>query len=658
MARRRGSWGSAKATFTATALLAAAGLMLGVACGRTAPRLTGWSGNPGGYGGTGGEQPGGTGGGGHGHGGGGQGGGGAPPGCQIPSDCDDHNSCTTDKCVDGFCQNYPKDDDGDNHVDALCGGDDCNDLNPNAYPGHPEVCSDGADNDCNGVADCFDPACFNVPNCGCVPSPGGENCTNGVDDDCDGAVDCNDTDCMGTPACGCLPSEAGHCDNGFDDDCDDLIDCADPDCYADPICGCVGMPEDCSNGVDDNCDGKIDCADPLCTGIWPCACQPPGSPEVCNDGQDNDCDGKIDCADPDCVSSSYCQHCTAEICNDGLDNNCNNLIDCADPECYFDPACTPVAEICNNGKDDDHDLLVDCADPDCANNPYCQQHQSNCLTARLITGSGSYYGDTTGNVGDNYGSCSGLQSPAPGEAVFYFILNQPSHVRLDTIGTPFPPPMDSILYVRAGSCKDGVELGCDDDSGGNWAAMLDFTILYPGTYYVFVDGYTVDPQMGPNEGPFQLNVTITPNPQEICNDGIDNDGDHYVDCADPDCVNAPNCHLCNGGQPPGPEFGPDACTDGRDNDCDGLTDCDDPDCHASAYYLTECCNGVDDNGNGIVDDWSCRCASDADCGSFGELCYTHTVWACGLPCNSFFGNICHTVAPGSYCNEATLQCEF
>jgi hypothetical protein len=222
------------------------------------------------------------------------------------------------------------------------------------------------------------------------------------------------------------------------------------------------------------------------------------------------------------------------------------------------------------------------------------------------------------------------------------------------VGTSF----DSVLYLRKGACKGGKELGCDDDSGGDHAAKLDFTLLYPGTYFIFLDGFTIDPAGGANAGPYVLNVDMQPNPKEVCDDGIDNDGDHYVDCADPDCVNAPNCFKCNNGKDPGPEFGPGACNDGEDNDCDGLVDHDDPDCHASDYYTTEFCDGVDQNGNGIIDDFSCRCASDVDCASQGQMCYTHTVFACGIPCDSFFGDVCPFVAPGSTCNHTTHQCEF
>lgn len=49
---------------------------------------------------------------------------------------------------------------------------------------------------------------------------------------------------------------------------------------------------------------------------------------------------------------------------------------------------------------------------------------------------------------------------------------------------------------------------------------------------------------------------------EVCDDGIDNDGDGLIDLEDPDC------------QPVNPEI----CDDGIDNDGDGLIDGDDPDC--------------------------------------------------------------------------------
>jgi hypothetical protein len=657
-------------------------LLLGVfcaaslaACGRTYPWKAGagegqaasGAAGPGGQGpggqgpggqGPGGQGPGGQGPGGQGPGPGGQGGtgpggsgpGGAPPNCTIDIECDDVDSCTSDRCDNGNCVFAPRDEDEDGFVDVLCGGNDCNDLNPNAHPGQPEICSDAADNDCNGVADCTDPACASDPLCGCVPAPGGEDCGNSIDDDCDTTVDCNDADCIGTLACGCLPDEVGRCDDGIDDDCDMQIDCDDSDCQSDPNCICQATTELCQNGQDEDCDLLIDCADPDCSGAPPCICLPPGLPEICDDNNDNDCDVLVDCADPDCSGSPACQMCSPEICDNGIDDDCDNLIDCADDACAFAPNCAPTPELCNNSVDDDNDGDIDCADSDCANNPLCVQQQSNCLTAKLISGSGQFTGDTSGNIGEQQGSCGG----APGEAVFYFIINQPSYVKLDSKGSSF----DSIIYVRKGSCESGLEIGCDDDSANfQWAAELEFTILYPGSYFVFVDGFTIDPMFGANECPFVLNAIITPNPMEQCQDGIDNDGDHYVDCADADCTNVGACANCNQGAPPGPEHGVAACTDGLDNDCDGLVDCLDDDCSSGENSPPECCNGLDQNDNGIPDDFTCRCVTSGDCIG-GQICYTSTTWTCGIPCTQFFGNVCTSHAPGSYCNLATAQCEF
>ena len=126
-------------------------------------------------------------------------------------------------------------------------------------------------------------------------------------------------------------------------------------------------------------------------------------------------------AGPDCApGDNEVNPAAVEICN-GKDDDCDGKIDCADPACVFSPNCTPVAEICNNGLDDDLDGKTDCSDPDCANNPFCVVKQKNCLSPKLIPGSGTYTGDTTGNTSETKGSCGG----DAGEAVFYFVLTDP-----------------------------------------------------------------------------------------------------------------------------------------------------------------------------------------------------------------------------------------
>jgi hypothetical protein len=64
---------------------------------------------------------------------------------------------------------------------------------------------------------------------------------------------------------------------------------------------------------------------------------------------------------------------------------------------------------------------------------------------------------------------------------------------------------------------------------------------------------------------------------EVCNDGIDNDGDGKIDCQDEDCAKDPAC---------APAAPVEICGDCIDNDGDGLVDYEDPDCCGSTDALT------------------------------------------------------------------------
>jgi hypothetical protein len=96
------------------------------------------------------------------------------------------------------------------------------------------LCSDGIDNDDDGLTDSADPGCWG-PGDRTETDASGPECDNGFDDaDGDGLVDASDPGCTGPTD----NSEAdGPCDDGVDNDGDGLIDYpADPDCtsYAGP----------------------------------------------------------------------------------------------------------------------------------------------------------------------------------------------------------------------------------------------------------------------------------------------------------------------------------------------------------------------------------------------------------------------------------------
>ncbi len=115
----------------------------------------------------------------------------------------------------------PVDNDGDGYKNRT----DCNDSDPQVYPGAIELCFDGTDNNCDGLVDEEDPTC------------GISTCSD-IDDDGYGfpaSPDCvyPEEDCNDNVA-SVNPGATEVCDNGIDDNCDGYTDAADPGCVANP----------------------------------------------------------------------------------------------------------------------------------------------------------------------------------------------------------------------------------------------------------------------------------------------------------------------------------------------------------------------------------------------------------------------------------------
>jgi len=299
--------------------------------------------------------------------------------------------------LDYFCPAGLTCTDGDNDTYALEGGDcgpvDCNDDNAAVNPSAAENCTDGIDNDCDGLIDAQDPSAVGCPPV-CTDSDGDTYAVEGGD--C-GPVDCDDSDAA------INPGAAEICGDGIDNTCDGVID---EGCIAEPVCtdndgdtfaveggdcGAVDCDdtdaavnpsagEDCTDGIDNNCNGLVDALDgsatncpAVCTDddgdgyaveggeCGPVDCNDadatvnPGAEEICADSVDNDCDAQVDeGCDPACPDAD----------GDGfMDATCGGT-DCNDLDVAINPA---ASEVCGNGIDENcngtsDDTCLSCPD--------------------------------------------------------------------------------------------------------------------------------------------------------------------------------------------------------------------------------------------------------------------------------------------------------
>ncbi len=317
-----------------------------------------------------------------------------------------------------------------------------------------------------------------------------------------------------------------------------------------------------------------------------------------------ECEGPQDCDDDNPAIHPQAE----EVCGNGVDDNCNDNIDdgcpgvdcvdgdgdgapygtdCQRPDCDDqDPRRSPLfQEVCGDGIDNDCDGIVD----DCCPGVDCCDADN-----------------------DGYGVGDGCEGPQDCD--------------------------DSNPRAAEGGeevCGDGIDNDCDgivdDCCEGTLCCDADN------------DGYGVGVGCGEPQDPDDGNPDVHPGSEEICGNGLDDDGDGVADegcntCVDNDgdgyCVGDGDCSAVH------PE-----CV-GRPKDCD--------DVHEAVHPgASEQCNGVDDDCNLTVDDSSdpnnlcpdpnCVMAcAEADC---VRGCATQD-WACLYQCgrqNETCASRCATV---------------
>ena len=622
------------------------------------------------------------------------------------TDCDDEDATAypgnTEVCdaVDNDCdgtvdEGFDVDGDGE----TSCGGD-CDDTDPDNYSGNSEVC-DAQDNDCDGSADeGFDADSDSVTTCG----PDG--IAGNTDDDCDDTdpdnFPGNDESCDG---------QNNDCDSFIDEDfdldgdtypdlyiaeCEDFLPESELDCDDSSFAVNPGATEIC-NTVDDDCDGVVDDGfdvdgdgfydEDACGFGTDCndnnASINPAAVEACN-GVDDNCDSVIPSNEADGDSDSWricANDCddtlpqvnpgAAEAC-DGWDTNCGGGLGDGsfgqaderdlDGDDYF--ACGPYAAWGNNAFGGN-----DCDDTEPDANPgeaeVCDGFDNDCDGTVDEDIDGDSDGETTcegdcddadpnvntsaseicdGKDSDCDGILDGSEQDSDGDGFIDCVIHPNANLPDSIDGGEDCNDTVAVINPEAAEVCDGWDNDCDgvgetDGDGDDFLTCTGF--VDNGAPAVVGGGDCDDAQPLSYPGNAEVCDAIDNDCDAVVDDGFDNDSDSWFAGAGCSSVYSDvDCNDSNANVYPGAT---EVCNN-VDDDCDLATDedfdldldgyfssaqcgfgddCDDDDDTINPAAVEICdavdndCDGAvddgfDDDGDGYFDDGPCSFGDDCD----------------------------------------------
>jgi hypothetical protein len=193
-----------------------------------------------------------------------------------------------------------------------------------------------------------------------------------------------------------------------------------------------------------------------------------------------------------------------EICNNGIDDDNNGLVDCADPACFGvgtcgAPLCEPEIDVGNFSVGSTVSLNVDTTKGETLYGTHCSQGTGKEQVIRLNITQEMALGIFCTDTGSN-------------------VLQLAAQVN----------PLDAC---------DATPIDCADPTVLPFGCNFEMPNIQPGEYNLIVAAFRAG-----QEGVMSLQLFgVAETVLEICNNGIDDDGDGKIDCADLKCVTSPLC---------------------------------------------------------------------------------------------------------------------
>ncbi|HXC53533.1 MAG TPA: hypothetical protein VN634_21785 [Candidatus Limnocylindrales bacterium] len=322
------------------------------------------------------------------------------------------------------------------------------------------------------------------------------------------SAECQDNKfCNGREIC----TPAGTCAPGTPIDCSDGISCTVDDCSE--------QQDRCTHTTDDRaCDNHQFCdGSEICSPFVGCQ---PGTPVDCGDSISctvDACDEATDkCthapSDNACSNGEFCdgvETCTDKGCKPGAP------VDCSDPFACTTDVCDDSIDACRHTPDD----------TDCADGVFCNGVEICSPTLGCRSGPPPVCSGSTGCAVDRCSEQADACESVPDDT-----LCDDGNACTDDLCAPSG---ECSHTNNDAPCSDGSPCTPHDQCVAGQCT---------GTGTVCGDGIV---ETGCGE-------TCDPDDHEICNNLIDDDGDGLIDCADPDCAEAPEPTCTDACQPAPP----------------------------------------------------------------------------------------------------------